>query len=117
MNPTGHPAFGPHIHALRKRAGMTQGALANKIDVEPQYISHIETGRRRAPSEKVVRRLAAALRADVGEMLTLAIWSELPTETQMLLVTGVVQAVAEEMASAMESATSKAIKKCSGETK
>ncbi|MBI3393304.1 MAG: helix-turn-helix transcriptional regulator [Nitrospirae bacterium] len=82
MTPARLPEFGSQIRALRQKRGLTQESLASLAGVEPQYISHIETGRRRAPSDKVIRRLAEALRCDAGELVTIAIWARMPREAK-----------------------------------
>ncbi len=51
-------------HALkqaRERAGLSQKALATKIEMTGSYISQLESGARRAPRPKVITRLCKAL--------------------------------------------------------
>lgn len=50
-----YPALGKRIKAFRKEVGLSQALLAEFIDVSPQYISHIETGRKKASLEIIVR--------------------------------------------------------------
>lgn len=37
--------FGALIRAARKRAGMTQAALANRVDVSRKWVSEVENGK------------------------------------------------------------------------
>jgi len=48
------------IREFRTAAGLTQERLAEKVDISPQYLSRLETGRR-VPSLDVVAELAEAL--------------------------------------------------------
>jgi len=64
--------FGARLRELRKQFGLTQRALAEKLDVDFSYLSKIESGVAPPPSEKVILRLAEVLNADRDELLTLA---------------------------------------------
>ena len=58
-----HPvltAFGLNVRKQREARGLTQGALAEKADLDQTYISGIECGGRN-PSLLVMARLAKAL--------------------------------------------------------
>ena len=64
--------FGPRIRELRTRAGMSQSGLAAKADIDPTYLSKIESGTKHPPSRKIILRLACALNVDGKELLALA---------------------------------------------
>jgi HTH-type transcriptional regulator, competence development regulator len=64
--------FGERLRELRKQRNMSQYDLARLIDVDYTYISKIETGEMRPPSEVVIWRLAQALDADASELLNLS---------------------------------------------
>ncbi len=57
------------LKALRKRQGMSQAALADRVKVSDAYIAMLETGIRKNPSLPVLRRLAKALKVKVAELL------------------------------------------------
>ncbi|WP_051928785.1 helix-turn-helix domain-containing protein [Thermopetrobacter sp. TC1] len=48
------------LKAIREWRGLTQGALAKRIGTAKNYISQLETGRRK-PGRKILYRLAEAL--------------------------------------------------------
>lgn len=52
--------FGDIIYRRRKALGMTQEALADKVNVKPTYIGYLERGKRHA-SPKVAGKLAEVL--------------------------------------------------------
>lgn len=53
--------FGERLREARKRARLTQQALADKVEVDDSYISKMETEVDRPPIRKVVLKLAGAL--------------------------------------------------------
>jgi transcriptional regulator with XRE-family HTH domain len=55
------PRFGTFLKEAREKAGLTQAALALKCRLTGSYISLLESGKKPAPSDRVVRKLAAAL--------------------------------------------------------
>lgn len=57
------------IQQLREAKKMTQRKLAKRVQVTPGYIAQLEMGLRKNPSLPVLRRLAKALGASVGELL------------------------------------------------
>jgi HTH-type transcriptional regulator, competence development regulator len=67
--------FGQKVRELRKARGLSQRALAAKVQVTFGYISKIETDNLDFgdyPSEAVIRRLAEALLCDPDQLLLLA---------------------------------------------
>lgn len=67
--------FGEKIRELRKAKNLTLRNVAAKVDVNFTYISKIENGKLDFgdyPSEKLIRKLAKVLKADVDELLLLA---------------------------------------------
>lgn len=67
--------FGERVRELRKAKNLSQRDLAIEVGVNFTYISKIENGKLEFsdfPSEKLIRRMAAALDGDVDELLLLA---------------------------------------------
>jgi transcriptional regulator with XRE-family HTH domain len=64
--------FGARLRELRRKAKLTQRELASQIGVDFSYLSKIENGVLPPPSEKVILRLAEALKVDKDELLILA---------------------------------------------
>ncbi len=61
-----NPAFGQRLQELREAAGLTQAALAEKSGVPLGSVREVEQGRRE-PLFGVMQRLAAVLKADLGD--------------------------------------------------
>lgn len=59
--------LGERIREERKRAGLTQEKLAEKVDLSPDYIGYIERGKQ-APYLKTLERIAESLGAEVYEL-------------------------------------------------
>lgn len=59
--------LGTRIREERKRAGLTQEKLAEKVDLSVDYIGYIERGKQ-APYLKTLERIAKALRVEVYEL-------------------------------------------------
>ncbi|MDQ7029784.1 MAG: helix-turn-helix transcriptional regulator [Ardenticatenia bacterium] len=53
--------FGEYLKALRRRAGISQEALAEEAGISSAYISQLESGQRNPPSPHVLRHMATAL--------------------------------------------------------
>jgi transcriptional regulator with XRE-family HTH domain len=67
--------FGEKVRDLRRAKGLTLRDLAPRVGVGFTYISKVENGRLdfgEHPSTSLIHRLAAALDADVKELLLLA---------------------------------------------
>ena len=60
--------IGQRIARCRKRAGLTQAALSERVDISPTYMSSIERAVS-IPSTEVIMRLAAALDTTPDEFL------------------------------------------------
>jgi PGF-pre-PGF domain-containing protein len=75
--------FGVRLRDLRKKAGLTQRELAEKVGVDFTYLSKIESGAMPPPSEKVIILLAEALNANKDELLFLA--GKIPSDIAQLL--------------------------------
>ena len=60
--------IGKRIARERKAAGLTQSLLADFTDSSPQYISHIETGRKKASLDILVR-IANVLNISMDRLL------------------------------------------------
>ncbi len=56
------------IKRLRKKAGLTQEALAEKVNVSTTHIGLVETGKRRV-SLKTLQKIASVLDMKVKELL------------------------------------------------
>ena len=53
--------FASYLKRAREKAGLSQKALAAKIEMTGSYISQLESGARRAPRPKVITRICKAL--------------------------------------------------------
>ncbi len=64
--------FGRRLRELRRQRGLSQRELADLADIDFTYLSKIENDKTAPPSEKVIRKIAASLGANVDELITLA---------------------------------------------
>jgi HTH-type transcriptional regulator, competence development regulator len=64
-------SFGQVIRERRRTLSLTQQDLAQRVEISLPYVALLETGARH-PSDKVVRKLAAALALDPRELFFLA---------------------------------------------
>lgn len=67
--------FGQRVRELRVQRGLTQTAVAARMNVSVSYISKVENGKLHFgdyPSEKFIHKLADELEADEDELLLLA---------------------------------------------
>jgi transcriptional regulator with XRE-family HTH domain len=64
--------FGLKLKELRKRAGLTQQELAEKVGISATYLSKIENGIMPPPTRGVIIRLAEVVRTNKNELLNLA---------------------------------------------
>lgn len=62
-----HKRLGGRIRQVRKARGVTQEALAERIDMSPQYLSRIEGGHQ-SPSVDTLAKLAESLEVEVWEL-------------------------------------------------
>lgn len=62
-------SVGSRIRELRKAAGLTQEELSEKIDIAPQYLSHLENGQR-IPSLTTIVALAEVLDTTPSALLS-----------------------------------------------
>lgn len=63
--------LGARIKELRKRRGISQEQLADRVDVDPKFISFIECGRS-APSLETIENIARALNMEIKELFEFA---------------------------------------------
>jgi transcriptional regulator with XRE-family HTH domain len=59
--------LGKRIKEIRQSRNLKQPALSNIVDVDPQYISRIETGKS-SPSLDTLEKIAKALDVEVKEL-------------------------------------------------
>ncbi len=59
--------IGSKIKEARKARKLTQIQLAEKINVDPKYLSRIETGFA-TPSLKTIEKIVEILQADIGQL-------------------------------------------------
>jgi len=61
--------IGIRIAEIRKQRGLTQEALAGKMEVSPKYLSSIERGKEN-PTVNLLINLADSLEVDLGQIFT-----------------------------------------------
>lgn len=66
MKTTKH-LLGSRVKELRKMRGFSQEQLADRVDVDPKYISFIECGRN-APSLETMEKIAIALQVEIKDL-------------------------------------------------
>jgi HTH-type transcriptional regulator, competence development regulator len=67
--------FGKRVRKLRVSRGLTQQAVADRMNVSVSYISKVENSKLNFgdyPSEKFIHKLAVELKGDEDELLLLA---------------------------------------------
>ncbi len=52
--------FGETLKALREKAGVSQNQLGDKTGLTGSYFCMLESGKKPAPSDEVVKKIAAA---------------------------------------------------------
>ena len=62
--------LGRRIKRLRTRLGLTQDALAERVQISPKYLSNIERGREN-PTLDTLLRLAKSLKVELWEVFLL----------------------------------------------
>ena len=73
-------SLGRTLKRIRLATGQSQRELAEKLSVDPTYISHLENDRR-DPSVRLLKRFAALTEVPVGALLVVAMWEGLdPSE-------------------------------------
>jgi transcriptional regulator with XRE-family HTH domain len=68
LTPTEHTPPTRQLHAWRIRRGLSQLELAKAAGLQQKTISEIETGKVRDPHPGTLRKLAAALDADIADV-------------------------------------------------
>src|SRR5260221_8384836 len=66
MDSAMHKNFGKHLHWWRRRRGLSQLELAGVAGTSQRHLSFLESGRS-APSQQMVRSLAAALNVSLRQ--------------------------------------------------
>ncbi len=61
--------LGQALRSLRKRAGMTQEQVAERLGVDPTFVGRLERGQRGA-HWRTIRRILAAVDASVSDFAT-----------------------------------------------
>jgi HTH-type transcriptional regulator, competence development regulator len=64
--------FGKRLRELRLERRLNQKELAARVGIDFTYLSKLENDRMEPPGEETIQRLAAALSADVTELMLLA---------------------------------------------
>lgn len=65
---SGPGPFGVNLRDKRKRLGLSMDKLSDITQVSKSYISSLESGSRRSPSEGLARRLAFGLECEASEL-------------------------------------------------
>ena len=61
--------LGKMLKAYREKKGMTQVQLAKRAKVTQAYVAMLEGGVKKNPSLATLKRIAKALKVDVGDLL------------------------------------------------
>lgn len=69
--------LGSVVRDVRRRANLTQRQLADRLDTDHTYISHLEADRR-DPSIRMLRALAQELSVPPGLLLSLVLLADVP---------------------------------------
>ena len=77
--------FSDYLRKAREKSGLTQAALAGRCRLTGSYISLLESGKKPAPSDGVVKRLAAALSLAADEALQIAHLDRAPEDLRRAL--------------------------------
>jgi transcriptional regulator with XRE-family HTH domain len=74
------PTIGQILHARREAMGLSLAQLAGRVGLAKGYLSMIENHRLdNPPSDKALRRLAAAIEVDPAELIEAAQWQRTPS--------------------------------------
>ena len=57
------------IKECRRAAGISQGALAKKVGITPQYLCGLENGKKENPTYQLLLKIAEALNVTVNDLL------------------------------------------------
>ncbi len=61
--------LGKMLKACREKKGMTQAQLAKRAKVTQAYVAMLEAGAKKNPSLATLKRIAKALKVEVGDLL------------------------------------------------
>jgi len=75
--------FGNRLKELRKSKLINQRDLADGAQIDPTYLSKVETGKMVPPAEDTIKRLAKVLGEDPTELLLLA--RKIPADVKDIL--------------------------------
>jgi transcriptional regulator with XRE-family HTH domain len=78
VSPRPQVALGQAIRAIRAERGLSQETVALDADMEPSWLSHIESGRRN-PSWATIQRIAKALGVRTSDIAVRAERLEAPS--------------------------------------
>lgn len=78
---TGSLSLGEGLRRLRAGAGLSQKQLAEVIEVDPSFISRLESGERE-PSLGTLKEISAAVAAPPGVLLAIALLADMPEENR-----------------------------------
>lgn len=75
--------FGKMIRERRLKLGLTQDQVCAQAGIAKPYLSNIETGKARPPSDRVIRDLAAALDFEPAALCHLAHLERMPPDVRL----------------------------------
>jgi SOS-response transcriptional repressor LexA len=67
---------------MRQERGLTLTALAERVGIAKSYLSEIETGHKKPPSEETLGLLEVALGMEAGSLTRVARWQQTPVRVQ-----------------------------------
>jgi transcriptional regulator with XRE-family HTH domain len=65
-------SFGSYIRSLRLDLNIGQRELAEKIGIAPSYLNDIEKEKRSSPKQKIIKKIATQLKANINDLNDLA---------------------------------------------
>ncbi|MBS3734614.1 MAG: helix-turn-helix domain-containing protein [Phycisphaerae bacterium] len=74
--------LGDILRQRRQRLGMTQDQVAQRAGISKPYLSNVETGRARPPSDGVLRALEEALNCTPGDLMKVAHLERTPVDVR-----------------------------------
>ena len=81
-------SFGNYIKLLRTTRDIGQRELARRLDISCAYLNDIEKGKRKSPSQEIIKKLADELEGNLEHLYDLAglVSNKVPHDIEELLI-------------------------------